>query len=58
MTVYTKADGLRSNMVRQILEDSSGAIWIALDSGLSRWDGRSFKNYYLEDGLSYPSTGA
>ena len=56
VTVYTKADGLRSNMVRQILEDRSGAIWIALDSGLSRWDGRSFKNYYLQDGLSYPST--
>ena len=28
VTVYTKADGLRSNMVRQILEDRSGGIWI------------------------------
>jgi ligand-binding sensor domain-containing protein/signal transduction histidine kinase len=56
VTVFTKADGLRSNTVRQILQDRSGAFWIALDSGLSRWDGRSFQNYYLQDGLSYPST--
>jgi len=55
VTVFTKADGLRSNTIRQILQDASGALWIALDSGLSRWDGRSFQNYYLQDGLSYPS---
>jgi ligand-binding sensor domain-containing protein/signal transduction histidine kinase len=55
-TVYTKANGLRSNTVRQLLEDRSGMLWIALESGLSRWDGHSFRSYYLEDGLSYPST--
>lgn len=55
-TVFTKANGLRSNTVRQILQDRAGAIWLALDSGLSRWDGKDFKNYYLQDGLSYPST--
>jgi ligand-binding sensor domain-containing protein/signal transduction histidine kinase len=56
VSVFTKADGLRSNTVRQILQDRSGALWIALDSGLSRWDGHAFRNYYLQDGLSYPST--
>ena len=55
VTVFTKADGLRSNTIRQILQDRSGVLWIALDSGLSRWDGHSFQNYYLQDGLSYPS---
>jgi ligand-binding sensor domain-containing protein/signal transduction histidine kinase len=55
VTVFTKADGLRSNTIRQILQDRSGALWIALDSGLSRWDGHSFQNFYLQDGLSYPS---
>jgi ligand-binding sensor domain-containing protein/signal transduction histidine kinase len=54
-TVFTKANGLRSNTVRQILEDRSGILWIGLDSGLSRWDGHSFQNYYLPEGLSYPS---
>lgn len=53
--VYTAKDGLRSNDIRQVHEDRSGLIWIATGSGLSRWDGRGFKNYYLEDGLSYPS---
>jgi ligand-binding sensor domain-containing protein/signal transduction histidine kinase len=52
---YTKKEGLRSDTVRQVHEDRTGAIWIATDSGLSRWDGHGFQNYYLEDGLSYPS---
>jgi ligand-binding sensor domain-containing protein/signal transduction histidine kinase len=51
----TAADGLRSNMIRQFLEDRQGNLWIGLGSGLSRWDGRRFQNYYLEDGLSYGS---
>ena len=55
-TVFTKANGMRSNTVRQILQDRAGVIWLALDSGISRWDGKVFTNYYLEDGLSYPST--
>ncbi len=55
-TVFTKAEGLRSNTIRQILQDRAGVLWLALDSGLSRWDGHVFRNYYLEDGLSYPST--
>jgi signal transduction histidine kinase/ligand-binding sensor domain-containing protein len=52
---YARKDGLRSNTVRQIHEGPDGAIWIATDSGLSRWNGHGFTNYYLEDGLSYPS---
>ena len=55
-TVFTKQNGLRSNTVRQLLEDRIGNLWIALESGISRWDGAAFRNYYLEDGLSYPST--
>ena len=55
-TVFSKDNGMRNNSVRQILQDGSGNIWIALASGISRWDGTSFRNYYLEDGLSYPST--
>jgi signal transduction histidine kinase/ligand-binding sensor domain-containing protein len=52
---YTKKEGLRSNIIRQIHQGPDGMIWFATDSGLSRWDGHAFTNYYLEDGLSYPS---
>jgi len=55
-TVYSKANGMRNNSTRQILEDAAGNIWFALASGVSRWDGSHMRNYYLEDGLSYPST--
>jgi ligand-binding sensor domain-containing protein len=48
---YTKSDGLRSNTVRQIHEGPDGTIWIATDSGLSRWNRSGFTNYYLEEGL-------
>lgn len=54
-TSFTMRDGLHSNSIRQFLEDRHGNLWIALGSGLSRWDGRRFQNYYLEDGLSYGS---
>ena len=54
--VYNKTNGLRANVVRQILEDRAGVVWLALDSGLASWNGHSFRNYYLEDGLSYPSS--
>src|SRR5262249_38658692 len=52
---FTRQEGLRSDTVRQVYQDRSGAIWIATDSGLGCWEGRRFRNYYLEDGLSYPS---
>jgi len=56
-TVYSQKNGLRNNAtVRQMLEDGAGNLWFALNSGVSRWDGRWFRNYYLDDGLSYPST--
>lgn len=53
--LLTTADGLRNNQVRQFLEDRRGHIWIGLGSGLSRWDGQRFHNYYVEHGLSYGS---
>lgn len=54
-TQFTRKDGLRSNSIRQIHQGPDGAIWIATGSGISRWDGRQFTSYYLEQGLSYPS---
>ena len=47
--------GMRSNSIRQIYEDGRGVFWFATGSGLTRWDGKKLDNYYLDEGLSYPS---
>nr|WP_294899194.1 hybrid sensor histidine kinase/response regulator transcription factor [uncultured Pedobacter sp.] len=49
--IYTEKNGLPSNNVLGLLEDSSGTFWISTNNGLSRYDGRSFINYSTEDGL-------
>ncbi len=43
---YTVEDGLSNNTIYDILEDKYGYIWIGTAFGLSRFDGKSFKNYY------------
>jgi len=47
------ADGMRSNGIRQLLEDQNGVMWAATGSGLTRFNGDAVRTYYLEDGLSY-----
>jgi signal transduction histidine kinase/ligand-binding sensor domain-containing protein len=42
---YTTEDGLIRNLVRQIMQDSNGYIWLVTPSGLSRFDGYEFKNF-------------
>ncbi len=39
------ADGLPSNEVYELLQDSFGYIWIGCDAGLFRYDGFEFKPY-------------
>lgn len=48
---YTVEDGLPSNSVVGILEDNKGNLWISTSNGLSKFDGKIFKNYTVEDGL-------
>jgi ligand-binding sensor domain-containing protein/signal transduction histidine kinase len=50
---FTTSEGLRNNGIEAFYEDRDGYLWIGTTSGLSRWDGSRFHNYYLEDGLSY-----
>jgi ligand-binding sensor domain-containing protein/two-component sensor histidine kinase len=50
---FTTANGLRNNAIEAFYEDRQGMLWVGTTSGLSRWDGKSFRNYYLEDGLCY-----
>jgi len=52
---YTEADGLANSMVFDIKQDSSGIIWIARRSGISSYDGISFNNYNVSDGLKSTS---
>ena len=44
-THFTTEDGLPFNNITSITQDSNGFIWIATEDGLSRYDGRSFKNF-------------
>lgn len=45
---YTTEDGLIRNLIRQILQDSNGYLWLVTPSGLSRFDGYEFKHYLTE----------
>jgi len=42
---YTNSNGLVDNATNAVIQDDSGLIWIATDSGLDRFDGNSFKHY-------------
>lgn len=39
---FTKEDGLGSDMLRGMVEDEHGVLWIATNGGLTKYDGESF----------------
>ena len=41
--------GLSYDSVREIFQDSRGYVWVGTYKGLSRYDGKRFKNYDRED---------
>ena len=51
-------EGMRNNGVRFFHPDGDGSLWIGTTSGISRWNGSRFRNYYVEDGLAYGSVRA
>ncbi len=53
----TEADGLASNTVLTIFEDSQGALWFGTADGITRYDGDNFQTFTTEDGLSRNTTG-
>ncbi len=50
-TGFTVENGLPSNEVYDIFEDSLGYIWFATDHGIARYDGYDFRTYSTADGL-------
>ncbi|WP_044203314.1 sensor histidine kinase [Flammeovirga sp. OC4] len=50
---WTKKDGLAHNYTF-LMKEHKGKLWIGTDDGLSVFDGKSFKNYTIKDGLKSP----
>jgi ligand-binding sensor domain-containing protein len=49
---YTVKDGLPSNALYRSVIDKKGFLWVATEIGLSRFDGKKFRNYSTADGLT------
>src|SRR5579862_7736500 len=56
--VYTIDDGLAGDEIHAVLQDSRGFLWIATESGLSRFDGTRFAEYDPRQGLPSPNVTA
>jgi len=48
---YGLQDGLPSENIYDVKQDSDGFIWVASEAGLSRFNGFEFSNFSLQDGL-------
>jgi len=48
---YGVKDGLVQSNVTGVLQDTAGFYWISTAGGVSRFDGRNFKNFTTENGL-------
>lgn len=48
---YTVKEGLPATAVYECIQDKKGFIWSATEFGLSRFDGSSFTNFTIKDGL-------
>ena len=48
---YTTKDGLVTNTITSLYQDSYGYLWIGTTEGISVYDGNMFKNYSIVDGL-------
>ena len=53
LTYFSNPDGFNSNSVFAINEDKSGNLWFGTDQGVYKYDGKTFRNYNQNDGLSH-----
>jgi len=51
LKAYSTADGLAHNSINRIVRDSLGFLWFCTAGGLSRFDGYSFTNFGVDQGL-------
>jgi signal transduction histidine kinase len=51
-TNYTQEDGLASDQVFRVFEDSLGYMWFATWAGINRYDGEVFQTLNRHDGLA------
>ena len=54
---FTQTDGLASNTVLTIFEDSRGNMWFGTTEGVTRYDGENFRTFTTEDGLADNTIG-
>ncbi|MBK7338198.1 MAG: hypothetical protein IPJ00_19495 [Saprospirales bacterium] len=45
---YSTRDGMLSSELSSVFVDSKGYVWTSSASGLSRFDGQSFRNFTVE----------
>ena len=45
--IFTRENGLPSDVIYNIKQDHTGFLWLATAEGLSRFDGKQFKTFYL-----------
>lgn len=50
-TRFTVQDGLPSQNVYRVMQDSRGYIWVCTDQGLARFNGERFEVFTTKDGL-------
>ena len=50
-TNYTTQNGLPSNHIYTILQDSKGFIWFLTDKGMVKFNGKIFKNFTTKNGM-------
>src|SRR5688572_25136454 len=46
---YSTENGLPTNSIQSVYQDSYGFMWLASYNGLFRWDGTTFKKYYHDE---------
>ena len=55
ITAWHTKDGLPSDRVRRLLQDSSGYLWVATFDGLVRFDGVRFRHYHVANAPALPN---
>jgi ligand-binding sensor domain-containing protein len=53
---YSTREGLSSNEVYEVIQDSKGFIWMSTNKGVCRFDGYQFTRFNIENGLADNST--